>query len=114
MEGMGLAAAFLMTGGVYLLTTLSPLVFPAWRGMDEGAAVGKGAAAGKGTAPDKGAVADKRTAPDKAAVADKTTAPDKGAVADKSTAPDKGAAPPLSSAGPIRPTAAPAEPTPHP
>ncbi|MFE2024363.1 hypothetical protein ACFW9V_04250 [Streptomyces hygroscopicus] len=102
MEGMGLAAAFLMTGGVYLLTTLSPLAFPAWRGMDEGAAVGKGAAAGKGTAPDKGAVADKRTAPDKAAVAD------------KSTAPDKGAAPPLSSAGPIRPTAAPAEPTPHP
>ncbi len=87
---MGLAAAFLMTGGVYLLTTLSPLVFPAWRGMDEGAAVGKGAAAGKGTAPDK------------------------AAVADKSTAPDKAAAPPLSSAGPIRPTAAPAEPTPHP
>ncbi|MFH8810632.1 hypothetical protein ACH4GZ_25970 [Streptomyces hygroscopicus] len=103
MEGMGLAAAFLMTGGVYFLTALSPLAFPAWRGMDEGAAVGgKGAAAGKGTAPDKGAVADK------------STAPDKGAVADKSTAPDKGAAPPLSSAGPIRPTAAPAEPTPHP
>lgn len=92
---MGLTTAFLVTGGVYLLTTLSPLVFPAWRGMDEGAAVGKGVTADKGAAG-------------------KGTAADEGATMDKRTAPDKGAAAPLSSVGPIRPTAAPAEPTPHP
>ncbi len=76
---MGLTAAFLVTGGVYFLTTLSPLVFPAWRGTDEGATADGGATMGRRTAPDKGT-----------------------------------AAAPLSSAGPIRPTAAPAEPTPHP
>ncbi|MFJ3924933.1 MFS transporter [Streptomyces sp. NPDC090022] len=33
-EGFGLTSALLLFGGLYLLTTLSPLVFPAWREMD--------------------------------------------------------------------------------
>ncbi|MET8012268.1 MFS transporter [Streptomyces sp. NPDC005271] len=33
-EGAGMTAAFLVMGGAYFLATLSPLVFPAWRGMD--------------------------------------------------------------------------------
>ncbi|QKV97818.1 MFS transporter [Streptomyces sp. NA02950] len=33
-DGAGLTAAFLVTGGAYFLVTLSPLVFPVWRGMD--------------------------------------------------------------------------------
>ncbi|GHB41689.1 MFS transporter [Streptomyces cirratus] len=32
--GFGTTGALLAFGGVYLLATLSPLVFPAWRGMD--------------------------------------------------------------------------------
>lgn len=32
-EGMGATGALLAMGGVYFLATLSPLVFPAWRGM---------------------------------------------------------------------------------
>ncbi|MFI5826515.1 MFS transporter [Streptomyces sp. NPDC051578] len=32
--GFGATTALLAFGGVYLLATLSPLVFPAWRGMD--------------------------------------------------------------------------------
>lgn len=34
-ERVGLTATLLWTGGLYLLATLAPLVFPAWRGMDE-------------------------------------------------------------------------------
>ncbi|MGW7101088.1 MFS transporter [Streptomyces sp. NPDC054838] len=37
-DGFGAAPALLAFGGVYLLATLSPLVFPAWRGMDRRAA----------------------------------------------------------------------------
>ncbi|MEE4593960.1 MFS transporter [Streptomyces sp. DSM 41524] len=83
-EGVGLTTAFLVTGGVYFLATLSPLVFPAWRGMDEGPAM---------------------TAEEAAAM----TA-EEGAAA--MTAEEGAAA--LSSAGPRRPTAAPAGPSPHP
>ncbi|MFD8157819.1 MFS transporter [Streptomyces malaysiensis] len=83
-EGVGLTAAFLVTGGVYFLATLSPLVFPAWRGMDVGAAADEGAAADKGTAMDR------------------------------ETAVSKEAAVSLSSAGRLRPTAASAEPSRHP
>ncbi|MGW7414541.1 MFS transporter [Streptomyces sp. NPDC054863] len=35
-EGAGLTAAMLLVGGVYFLITLSPLVFPSWRTMDDG------------------------------------------------------------------------------
>ncbi|MET7765316.1 MFS transporter [Streptomyces sp. NPDC005355] len=46
-EGAGLTVAFLVTGGAYFLATLSPLVFPAWRGMDpRGTADGLSSAAG--------------------------------------------------------------------
>lgn len=83
-EGVGLTAAFLVTGGVYFLATLSPLVFPAWRGMDVGAAADEGAAADKGTAMDREAAVNTE-----AAVS-------------------------LSSAGRLRPTAASAEPSRHP
>ncbi|MEU0927944.1 MFS transporter [Streptomyces malaysiensis] len=83
-EGVGLTAAFLVTGGVYFLATLSPLVFPAWRGMDVGTAADEGAAADKGTAMDR------------------------------ETAVSKEAAVSLSSAGRLRPTAASAEPSRHP
>ncbi len=34
-EAFGLAAAVLALGAIYLLTTLAPFVFPAWRQMDE-------------------------------------------------------------------------------
>ena len=37
--GLGLRAALLVGGLAYLLTTLAPFVFPAWRGMDRAAAV---------------------------------------------------------------------------
>lgn len=33
-DGIGLAPTFLALGGVYVLVTLSPLVFPVWRRMD--------------------------------------------------------------------------------
>ncbi|MFJ6717875.1 MFS transporter [Streptomyces sp. NPDC091259] len=39
-DGFGAAPALLAFGGVYLLATLSPLVFPAWRGMDRPALPG--------------------------------------------------------------------------
>ncbi|MGR4878816.1 MFS transporter [Streptomyces sp. LARHCF249] len=35
-DGFGAAKALLLFGGTYLLTTLAPLVFPAWRAMDHG------------------------------------------------------------------------------
>ncbi|MEU9317537.1 MFS transporter [Streptomyces sp. NPDC048295] len=38
-ESAGVRGALLAMGGVYLLATLSPLVFPAWRTMDEAGAV---------------------------------------------------------------------------
>lgn len=34
-EGLGLAAAALALGAIYLITTLAPFLFPAWREMDE-------------------------------------------------------------------------------
>lgn len=34
-DGFGVARALLLFGAVYLLTTLAPLVFPAWRGLDD-------------------------------------------------------------------------------
>ncbi|MFE2127623.1 MFS transporter [Streptomyces amritsarensis] len=33
-DGFGVGTALLLFGGAYLLTTLAPLVFPAWRGME--------------------------------------------------------------------------------
>ncbi|WP_260610782.1 MFS transporter [Streptomyces sp. WAC06614] len=52
-EGLGPATALLLFGGAYLLATLSPLVFPAWRAMDHrpapaGAPTGPAAGAGAG------------------------------------------------------------------
>ncbi|WP_328925940.1 MFS transporter [Streptomyces sp. NBC_00190] len=38
-DGFGVSKALLLFGGTYLLTTLSPLVFPAWRGMDRAPSV---------------------------------------------------------------------------
>ncbi|MFD7260865.1 MFS transporter [Streptomyces sp. NPDC059874] len=35
-DGFGAAQALLLFGGTYLLTTLAPLVFPAWRAMNAG------------------------------------------------------------------------------
>ncbi|MFG2984751.1 MFS transporter [Streptomyces sp. NPDC048258] len=40
-DGFGVAKALLLFGGTYLLTTLAPLVFPAWRGMDRAASVSR-------------------------------------------------------------------------
>ncbi|GAA0284626.1 macrolide resistance MFS transporter Mrx(A) [Streptomyces polychromogenes] len=34
-DGFGVRRALLAFGGAYLLTTLAPLLFPAWRGLDE-------------------------------------------------------------------------------
>ncbi|MBT2405683.1 MULTISPECIES: MFS transporter [unclassified Streptomyces] len=34
-DGFGTTRALLLFGGAYLLTTLTPLVFPAWRGLDD-------------------------------------------------------------------------------
>lgn len=34
-EGAGVTAALLLMGGVYFLATLSPLVFPSWRTLDD-------------------------------------------------------------------------------
>ncbi|MEV7544030.1 MFS transporter [Streptomyces sp. NPDC089915] len=34
-DGFGVRRALLAFGGAYLLTTLTPLLFPAWRGLDE-------------------------------------------------------------------------------
>ncbi|MFG2340338.1 MFS transporter [Streptomyces yangpuensis] len=33
-DGLGVGTALLLFGGTYLLTTLAPMVFPAWRAMD--------------------------------------------------------------------------------
>ncbi|MER6318483.1 MFS transporter [Streptomyces sp. NPDC001581] len=40
-DGFGVGRALLLFGGTYLLTTLAPLVFPAWRGLDRGPAVSR-------------------------------------------------------------------------
>ncbi|MFE6835626.1 MFS transporter [Streptomyces sp. NPDC057705] len=40
-DGFGVGRALLLFGGTYLLTTLAPLVFPAWRGMDGKPAVSR-------------------------------------------------------------------------
>ncbi|MFJ6754400.1 MFS transporter [Streptomyces sp. NPDC091273] len=40
-DGFGVGRALLLFGGTYLLTTLAPLVFPAWRGMDRKPAVSR-------------------------------------------------------------------------
>ncbi|MGW6981142.1 MFS transporter [Streptomyces sp. NPDC054932] len=40
-DGFGVATALLLFGGTYLLTTLAPLVFPAWRAMDGQPAVSR-------------------------------------------------------------------------
>lgn len=48
-ESAGARGALLAMGGVYLLATLSPLVFPAWRTMD-GAGAGDGTGTGDAAA----------------------------------------------------------------
>lgn len=40
-DGFGVVRALLLFGGAYLLTTLAPLVFPAWRGLNATAAVSR-------------------------------------------------------------------------
>ncbi|MEV7445260.1 MFS transporter [Streptomyces sp. NPDC091204] len=40
-DGFGVGRALLLFGGTYLLTTLAPLVFPAWRGLDRKPAVSR-------------------------------------------------------------------------
>ncbi|MCB5167271.1 MFS transporter [Streptomyces bambusae] len=49
-EGTGTTAALLLLGGVYLLTTLAPLVFPAWRTLD-GTGARRGPAAVSSSGP---------------------------------------------------------------
>ncbi|MEU9096328.1 MFS transporter [Streptomyces sp. NPDC048361] len=53
-EGAGLRGALLAVGGVYLLATLSPLVFPAWKDMDESERENEGEAKGLGGAGSAG------------------------------------------------------------
>ncbi|MEW2070072.1 MFS transporter [Streptomyces sp. NPDC007346] len=53
-EGLGSSGALLAMGGVYLLATLSPLVFPSWRTMERPAEEG----AAEGGAPEDRAPAD--------------------------------------------------------
>ncbi|MFF9570193.1 MFS transporter [Streptomyces sp. NPDC014685] len=62
-ESMGAKGALLAMGGAYLLATLSPLVFPAWRTMDEAhgtdeadGAPGKAGGAGDVPGPSAGGV----------------------------------------------------------
>ncbi|MGW8882629.1 MFS transporter, partial [Streptomyces mirabilis] len=50
-ESAGVKGALLAMGGVYLLATLSPLVFPVWRTMDDAGADGTG---GDGAEADSG------------------------------------------------------------
>lgn len=53
-ESAGVRGALLAMGGVYLLATLSPLVFPAWRTMDGVGAetgTGPGSTAAEAAAP---------------------------------------------------------------
>ncbi|MEW1635813.1 MFS transporter [Streptomyces sp. NPDC093801] len=52
-DGLGITAALLAFGGVYLLTTLGPVLFPAWREMDAGpsAAVSRTGRPHPGSAP---------------------------------------------------------------
>ncbi|MFD7916494.1 MFS transporter [Streptomyces sp. NPDC059752] len=40
-DGFGVTTALLLFGGTYLLTTLAPMVFPAWRGLDSAPAVSR-------------------------------------------------------------------------
>ncbi|MFE9929435.1 MFS transporter [Streptomyces sp. NPDC005533] len=40
-DGFGVGRALLLFGGTYLLTTLAPLVFPAWRGLERKPAVSR-------------------------------------------------------------------------
>ncbi|MEU9251461.1 MFS transporter [Streptomyces sp. NPDC048270] len=40
-DGFGVTRALLLFGGAYLLTTLTPLLFPAWRGLNAPAAVSR-------------------------------------------------------------------------
>ncbi|MFB7466277.1 MFS transporter [Streptomyces sp. NPDC056224] len=40
-DGFGVSTALLLFGGTYLLATLAPLVFPAWRAMDRTATVSR-------------------------------------------------------------------------
>ncbi|MFF4450286.1 MFS transporter [Streptomyces sp. NPDC001502] len=40
-DGFGVTTALLLFGGTYLLTTLAPMVFPAWRGLDRAPAVSR-------------------------------------------------------------------------
>ncbi|MGP3686362.1 MFS transporter [Streptomyces sp. IBSNAI002] len=40
-DGFGVTRALLLFGGAYLLTTLAPLVFPAWRGLNSAAPVSR-------------------------------------------------------------------------
>ncbi|MFE9634784.1 MFS transporter [Streptomyces sp. NPDC006463] len=51
-DGFGVSTALLLFGGTYLLTTLAPLVFPAWRGMDGVPSVSRTEQALPGSAPE--------------------------------------------------------------
>ncbi|WP_328970235.1 MFS transporter [Streptomyces sp. NBC_00239] len=53
-ESAGLTTALLALGGCYLLATLSPVVFPAWRGLDAPLAPHDGPAAHAQPGPDPG------------------------------------------------------------
>ncbi|MFF2011085.1 MFS transporter [Streptomyces sp. NPDC058195] len=60
-EGAGADGALLAMGGVYLLAALGPLVFPAWRGLDDAGdrkddGAGNGDSTGDGGAPASGKV----------------------------------------------------------
>ncbi|MEU9145190.1 MFS transporter [Streptomyces sp. NPDC048349] len=50
-DGFGVTRALLLFGGAYLLTTLAPLVFPAWRGLNGRAAVSRTERPVPGSAP---------------------------------------------------------------
>ncbi|MFJ2024356.1 MFS transporter [Streptomyces sp. NPDC087897] len=99
-EGVGVRSALLAMGGVYFLATLSPLVFPSWRTLDDGPAA---EAAGHRPSVPPGAA----TAPRKATEAE----PAAGATA----GPGVAAVPPqVSSSAPSRPTGGPSGSRPRP
>ncbi len=50
-DGFGIGTALLLFGGTFLLTTLAPLVFPAWRGWSAAGGGGQGGQQDGGASP---------------------------------------------------------------
>ncbi|WP_228991627.1 MFS transporter [Streptomyces sp. DH8] len=99
-EGAGVTRALLAMGGVYFLATLSPLVFPSWRALDDVPRAEKGEEAeGERPSVPPGAA----PGPGRAAEGEATAVPGATAVP-----------PQLSSAAPSRPTGGPSANRPRP